>query len=192
MYSIYSIMHKLGISEVAGAPTNEVIYRDIGAEVAEGVFIGSLATATSEMISRENIGHIVNMSGQNYAPPTGVTMAMFIMDDADIGSRSEEYIILFSQAARSILRARLEGKRVLVHCMAGVNRSATAVMWYLLNRGYDFDRAYILLSRANAARRVPLLTNGSFVGLLRTKHILHKHDCAPVAHLGRLIKGAPV
>lgn len=190
MYATYSLMAKLGLTEIGNLRTNEIIYKDGGAEVGEGVFIGSLATATSEMIARCGIGHIVNMSGQNYVPPPGVTTAMFLMDDADISGRSEEYIILFSQAAQSILKARLEGKRVLVHCMAGVNRSATAVMWYFLNRGYDFDRAYILLSRANAARGVPLLTNSSFVGLLRTKYMLHKHDSQPSMHLGRLIKGA--
>ena len=39
---------------------------------------------------------------------------------------------VFEKAADVIATARSEGKNVLVHCAAGVSRSATAVMAYLM------------------------------------------------------------
>lgn len=48
----------------------------------------------------------------------------------------------FDAAARQINDWLTEGKRVLIHCTAGVSRSVTAVVWYLVRyQGYTWERA---------------------------------------------------
>lgn len=58
----------------------------------------------------------------------------------------DEIVRRYDTAAAQIAEWHGAGKRVLVHCIAGVSRSATAVVWYLVRyEGYDWDEAVALL-----------------------------------------------
>lgn len=55
----------------------------------------------------------------------------------------------FDAAADQIDTWLTGGKRVLIHCTAGVSRSVTAVVWYLVRyQGYSWDRALETVRRA--------------------------------------------
>jgi hypothetical protein len=61
----------------------------------------------------------------------------------------EEIVRRFTQAADRIAALLGEGKRVLVHCTAGVSRSATAVTWYLMrSERLSWDEAVERVRRA--------------------------------------------
>ena len=61
----------------------------------------------------------------------------------------DEIVRRYDAAAAQIDMWQRDGKRVLVHCMAGVSRSATSVVWYLVRyQGYGWDEAVELLRRS--------------------------------------------
>lgn len=75
----------------------------------------------------------------------------------------DEIVNRFNLAAEQLDQWVREGKRVLVHCHAGISRSATAVVWYLVKyRGMTWDEAHALVrqgrqkARPNIRFEIPL------------------------------------
>ncbi len=61
----------------------------------------------------------------------------------------DEIIRRFDEAAEQLQEWLTGGKRVLVHCVAGVSRSVTAVVWYLMRyEGMSWDEALQLIRAA--------------------------------------------
>lgn len=166
-YYAFAALNKLKLREIYGYNIGEYIYMDPGAKVTEGICIGSLSTATSEScLAAMNIDAIVNLSGTDYQ--SSVPVYDILMDDVDVVPQTmESYIHTFADGVDAISTARRAGKNVLVHCAAGVNRSATLIAFYLIEHGWTYTEAIEALSNANQKRAVPLLTNHSFRYLLQ-------------------------
>jgi predicted protein tyrosine phosphatase len=63
----------------------------------------------------------------------------------------EEIVRRFDSAAEQIHQWVESDKRVLVHCFAGVSRSVTAVIWYLMRyRGMTWDEALAMIRASRA------------------------------------------
>jgi atypical dual specificity phosphatase len=61
---------------------------------------------------------------------------------------NDDIVRRFDSAAGQIHEWLQSGKRVLVHCFAGVSRSVTAVIWYLMRyEGHAWDDALALVKR---------------------------------------------
>jgi hypothetical protein len=70
--------------------------------------------------------------------------------DGVSGEENDEIVRRFNAAAEQIHRWLSEGKRVLVHCHAGISRAATTATWYLVRyEGLSWDQA---LQRVRAGR----------------------------------------
>jgi protein-tyrosine phosphatase len=68
-----------------------------------------------------------------------------LVDDFCDGA-NEQIVRAFEDAAGAIHESLGQDKRVLVHCMGGISRSATAVIWYLIRyEGYTWEDAAALL-----------------------------------------------
>ncbi|SIP86158.1 Dual specificity protein phosphatase 16 / mitogen-activated protein kinase phosphatase 7 [Pacmanvirus A23] len=166
-YYTFIALNMLNLNKLNGINIGEYVYNDKGAYVADGIYIGSLATAQSnDCIKAMNIKAIVNLSGYKYI--TNVPVLNIEMDDALVTPQlMETYIKKFAIGVSAITAARAEGYNVLIHCAAGINRSATLIAFYLISIGYNYEQAYAALHTANTQRNVPLLTNKSFRYLLQ-------------------------
>jgi len=148
-------------------------YGTSGAEVLPGLFIGSLATATSDFVNINNIDVIINLSGKgydSYVPGAKIPRPMFTicMGDVTVTPETLDKVITdFAAGVDAIKLSRGKKKRVLVHCMAGVNRSATLIGFYLISLGMSYNDTIDKLAAANNQRNMPLLTNASFKYLLQ-------------------------
>jgi hypothetical protein len=66
----------------------------------------------------------------------------------------DEIVNRYNQAAAQLDEWLRAGNRVLVHCHAGISRSATAVVWYLVKyRGLSWDDAHALVRRGRQKAR---------------------------------------
>jgi len=137
-------------------PLIEIVERSD--EVHPGIYIGSYSAVLDENLEKYGIDVVVNMAiecdyklhPQNIC----VQMVKVGIEDGRITNCG-----VFEKAAAVIADARREGKVVLVHCAAGVSRSATAVMTYLMlyeDYGWADALCYVQESRP-CANPHPLL-----------------------------------
>jgi protein-tyrosine phosphatase len=123
--------------------------------VADGVFIGSEYGAVDDETFRTlNIRAVINLActGHTIVPnafeSSGVEYINYKVSDlagADIRS-------VFPVAVENIARWRGEGRRVLVHCSAGLSRSASVVVAWLMSGGRSLGDAVRLLQEARGRK----------------------------------------
>lgn len=162
-YFTYTILNKLNLGYIAN-----YIYMDKGAKICKGLYIGSLSTAQSRDWIRVNkIDCVLNLSGFGY--PCDVPVVSIDMQDMAVSlDRIDDYIAKFAIGKRVIKKCLDDGKSILVHCAAGINRSAATICFYLIDIGYSYDQCVKILTIANSKRNTSALTNITFRYLLRT------------------------
>ena len=97
--------------------------------VHDGIWIGSYTSVLDENLKKHEIDVVLNMAVEcDYKLATPSTQLVRIgIEDGRLTNCG-----VFEKAADVIADARRAGKNVLVHCAAGVSRSGTAVMAYLM------------------------------------------------------------
>jgi len=118
------------LKENINTPLIEIVER--ADEVHPGIWIGSYAAVLDENLEEYSIDVVVNMAIEcDYKISPQLSMCVqqvkIGIDDGRLSNCG-----VFEKAADVIRDARAEGKNVLVHCAAGVSRSGTAVMAYLM------------------------------------------------------------
>ena len=143
-------------------------------EVVDGIYIGSLNSTRGELLDRAGIDAIINLSGQCYESNRAVIN--IIMEDINVTLDTvDAYMKKFTIGVAAIEVALKEKKKVLVHCAAGINRSATLIAFYMIENGYSYESTFASLSAANKKRGVELLTNQSFRSILKTYYVQKKN-----------------
>jgi protein-tyrosine phosphatase len=123
------------------------IYPD---EIIPNLYCGSLRSAQSMTVyERLSVGYLLTV-GRNLAPivPANMKHKVVIVDDiegATIDHSFEEAIAFIDEAMQA-------NSGCLVHCFAGMSRSATTVIAYLMMRkGLRLDEAYCTTKRGRPA-----------------------------------------
>lgn len=146
-------------------------------EIQERLWLGSLHSA-SRAFEAGSVDAILNLSGYSYrnsvlkkiTKTREVELFEICLEDKDITIVEEEYFrLIFTYCANIINDKLVEGKSILVHCSAGVNRAATAICFYLISRGYSPADAISLVEANNRQRGYPALTNATFKKLIMTQ-----------------------
>ncbi|WP_245685442.1 ADP-ribosylglycohydrolase family protein, partial [Streptomyces yerevanensis] len=117
-----------------------------------GVVLGNLALAQdAEPVPVEAVVSLCRTGTDPILPGTDVEHVRVWLVDSQGANANLHYVL--DQAARQVLRLRQEGKRVLLHCLAGQSRTpAVAALYSHLAKGTDSKTAL------NDLRRV--LTSG--------------------------------
>lgn len=166
-YYVYLFLKTVSSTYLGDYNISNYVNMDCIARVDSGIYICGLGGALNRQeLERARIGAIVNLSGHKY--DTDLPQLNIIMDDAPVSKSSEAlYLRKFGVGMKFIDTYRTRGVRVLVHCAAGVNRSATLIAFYLMRKGRgDFAEIYKKLIDANRTRNMPVLTNPDFRKLL--------------------------
>jgi len=95
-------------------------------------------------------------SPDSYRTRPGITYLRIIIDDAD-----DEQISTHFEATTAFIEEHLkQNHRVLVHCHAGISRSATICMAYLMRyRDLSLDQAYAVVE---TVRKIVYPNNGFY------------------------------
>lgn len=109
--------------------------------IIEGLYLGDYRHATSKKWLKENgITHIVNcaIEHKNYFPKDFIYLELKLDDAEDqiiYGSLEKSYLFIKNALER--------GGNVLVNCHAGISRSSSMVIYYLMkSRSVPYDTAF--------------------------------------------------
>ncbi|KAM9817650.1 dual specificity protein phosphatase 22-A [Neosynchiropus ocellatus] len=98
-------------------------------KVVDGLYLGNIRDSENrESLSQNGITHILSV--YNNAKPVYEDMTYLCIHAAD--STSQNLLQHFKECISFIHECRLNGGSCLVHCLAGVSRSTTMVVAYLM------------------------------------------------------------
>lgn len=146
------------------------------------IFIGSMeATKNEDRLKQSDIKVIINVSANdNEVKYDDIKYYFYKLYDVDT---LVSYLDLVYFDILSLLKNMRDHKEnILVHCHAGINRSALIIGLYLIFK-YKFKASGVinLLSDANQRRNLPVLTNSSFRSILSIISLTINEYCT-IAH----------
>ncbi|XP_074865198.1 dual specificity protein phosphatase 22-A-like [Carettochelys insculpta] len=98
-------------------------------KVVEGLYLGNIRDAEDgENLAKNGVTHILSV--HNNARPVLENMTYLCISASD--SSSQNLIQHFKESIRFIHECRLHGGGCLIHCLAGVSRSTTILVAYLM------------------------------------------------------------
>lgn len=135
---------------------------DCPSEISEGVWLGSYRSASNRNGLREKgITHILSVANLKPRFPEIFTYKVIDVDDVE----SEDLSPFFDECVKFISTALKAGGHVLVHCSAGVSRSATICLAYLIRKKHmKYEKA---LEHVRSLRPV-VCPNSGFIQQLRS------------------------
>ena len=109
---------------------NPMAYLDMISEITPFLYLSGQNPVTANKLKIKGITHIINCAAESTSLPNipGITVTYLHVYDTPT-ERISQY---FDSVADKIETVRLNGGRVLVHCIAGVSRSVTLLIAYLL------------------------------------------------------------
>lgn len=117
------------LKENMDTPLIEIV--NVANEVHPGIFIGSYSSVLEEKLEQHDIDVVLNMAVECeyelHPQQLCVQLVRIGIDDGRLANCG-----VFEKAADVIANAQRDGKKILVHCAAGVSRSSMAVMAYLM------------------------------------------------------------
>ena len=107
---------------------------------------------------------------ENFGEGYGVEYTHYPLEDR-IGMSVETAVSTFTEAAGLLQQWVSEGRAVLVHCSAGLSRSASMVMaWLILSHGVDLSHAVATFTAARG--RQPACTPSYWTALMRLERLV--------------------
>jgi protein tyrosine phosphatase len=130
-------------------------------QIIPHLFLGNLEDASDiNLLNKYDIKYIINISGfENKFPKKFVYYKININD-----SPNENIFRYFRETGEFINNAVSTGKNILVHCHAGISRSASIIIAYLISwTNRSFDQSYSLVK----SRRPIINPNPGFINQLK-------------------------
>lgn len=148
-----------------GRATSMPLCDDAWNEVVPGLFQGGhdvRSQSASACVVEDEFDLVVSLTTrEGYGPADGVEHVVLRMADATVDAGTAARV---DDVAEQVAIAVADGRRVLVRCSGGLNRSGLVVASALVRSGRSSDEAMALV---RAARGPWALTNPGFVDHLR-------------------------
>jgi protein-tyrosine phosphatase len=116
-------------------------------EILPGLWLGNIDDAKSHIFLRAiKATHILNCAEEFHGNLTAATLGICVKRIPMIDEEDSSSLQQITEAAQILDLWYSPFNSVLVHCAAGVSRSPTVVMaWLILYRRYTYDQAYTLV-----------------------------------------------
>lgn len=145
----------------------------VGQEILPRIYLGAYPSSLNkEWLKEVGITHIINCREIKHSTDLpGITYIDVIMHDIESQKLKEPCEIIY-KAIEEILNSGGEAKEealtgkecVLLHCTAGVSRSASALIYYIMKKqGISYSKASQIVSK----KRSCVSPNNSFVNQLK-------------------------
>lgn len=133
-------------------------------EITPRIYLGSLEAAVdNDLLFKLGITHIINAAKDAVYHSGSVAQIRLDLDDIP-----QENLFRVLEPSRMVINRILltdPDYKILVHCMAGVSRSASVVIYYLMKKhGWTYDQAFNEVVK----KRHVINPNQGFVQTLRS------------------------
>jgi protein-tyrosine phosphatase len=167
---ILSAAHKRLFSSFS----TSLVLHDFATEITPHIYLGCAQHAYSfQALKRHGVTHILNCAREcvPYFPDSFTYYNLPLRDE-----ESQDIVSVLDGACEFMEACRKQNGRVLVHCFAGVSRSAAIVAGYLMrSMGIEFDEVVQMLT----ARRPIVDMNAGFRRQLESlRAVQHRADCS--------------
>jgi protein-tyrosine phosphatase len=146
--------------------------------VIDNVYIGNSKHSEEELISL-GITHVFNISNNRYREYKTIKETQFKMED----HIDENIMSILPNIIDNIKLLNDSGSKIFVHCFAGISRSATVVLYYIMFfHNYSYNAAFQFLR----SKRVGIQPNHGFIRQLKSlekKFVIVKHEISPNNYL---------
>jgi protein-tyrosine phosphatase len=139
--------------------------------VIENIYIGNSKHEEEELLNL-GITHVFNISKNNYREYKTITENKYFIDD----HIDENILLLLPVIIDKIKELQDKGEKIYVHCYAGVSRSATVVLYYLMFY-HNYSLKYAI--RYLRSKRMGIQPNPGFIKQLESlekKFCIIKHN----------------
>ena len=144
----------------------ECFYQTNAQEIIENLFLGDVATADNERwLMDNNIVYILNVGAAFAKKHTTMQVNGINVMFVEITDDPSANIGKFFNACHDFIDQSLsKSQNILVHCAAGVSRSATIVISYLMHKkGMSMEEAYAFVQK----KRQFINPNKGFLNILK-------------------------
>lgn len=133
-------------------------------EITPRIYLGSFEAATDSVLLRKlGITHIINCAKDAIYDSGDVAQIRLELDDIP-----QENLFRVLEPSRMVMRRILttdSDYKILVHCMAGISRSASVVIYYLMKlKGWTYDETFADVVK----KRSVINPNEGFVATLKS------------------------
>jgi hypothetical protein len=139
--------------------------------VIDNIYIGNSKHSEEELISL-GITHVYNISKSSYREYKTLIESHYKIDD----HIDENILMILPIIVDNLKLLNDNGKKIYVHCFAGISRSATVVLYYLMfYHNYSLNKAFQFLR----SKRVGIQPNHGFIKQLKyleNKYVIVKHE----------------
>jgi len=164
---IQEFLGKKSFVPIEGAPD------PIPSMIIDKIYLGAFDAATNQLeLEKNGITYILNVASGHLENPLSVEFPQkFKFLNVEIMDLDEENIVnRFPKCFDFISEALSQNASILVHCNAGVSRSATVIIGYLIHtHGMSYKDAFSLVKE----KRSKINPNSGFVEQLKQYELLH-------------------
>lgn len=133
-------------------------------KITSNIYLGSIEAATDSSLLKElGITHIINAAKDAKYNSGKIKQIKLELDDVP-----EENLFRVLEPSRMVInRILVSGSdhKILVHCIAGISRSASVVIYHLMkSKNWSFDRAKEFVK----SKRIVINPNAGFEKTLRS------------------------
>lgn len=116
-------------------------------KITDRIYLGNIAGAQNKnFFSKANIGYVINLSNQSYLRQNNVEY--LDIDIHDTPNTDIKYF--FPQIINFFNKAHQSNKNIYIHCRAGVSRSTTGLLAFLMYKGLNLrDAVNYVISKRN-------------------------------------------
>ena len=140
---------------------------DISNIVDEVLFLGSVYATDETMLEEKHIKHVISIGFRPICNTVeGIQFYSFseIKDSGDTINVDHFFNIAMPEIHQIINNCVLNKEPVLVHCHAGISRSASVVItWLMKHRNMTYEEAYIYVKE----RRPTIVPNQTFSDIMK-------------------------
>ena len=131
------------------------------------LFLGSQYSSRNNELVKYNISHVISIGCDPVYNLPNITNHKFNIEDNGDPNNVFTFFSKIIPEIHDLINNLLDNNiKVLVHCQAGISRSAIVViMWLIKYKNMDYDCAF-----AHVKERRPIISpNSSFVDYIKTK-----------------------